>query len=445
MKKKILFVFLILLYVFTGTNCEKKKNPTEPEEDPPDTTQYVSQPQTDIPWPTLANSPCPIANYNPQRVARSKYKGPQQGKIKWTLLMGGKATYAPVVGVDGTIYLTAVKPGSGYSLYAVSPEGQIKWEFNQPEQQFHTSPIIAADNSIILGTAFDDKPGGMLYFINPDGSVKSQTELSTGIFCRGGVIDLEGNLYYTGKTFWQTQGLDHYIYSFTNEGVERWKTSEDIAFDEYAYISISPDGTTLFALDGNKKDNEGATIKGLKIYAISAADGTIIWSENTNHSGSSAAVVDNEGNIYTYYKDTGESGIISYQPSGQVRWKFNFSEMNVFKTMDTYSEFLGEMCICYRGYIFSYYGAKLLSCDYVGQQRWLQELPSNSIRGETPVTCDMDSTIYLTAGSYFYAYDQEGQMLFECKFSDYHSYAGALACGSVAYILDATTTLIAIE
>jgi hypothetical protein len=432
MKKKILFVFLILLYVFTGTNCEKKKNPTEPEENPPDTTQYVSQPQTDIPWPTLANSPCPIANYNPQRVARSKYKGPQQGKIKWTLFMGGKTTYAPVIGVDGTIYLTATRPGSGYSLYAVSPEGQIKWEFNQPEQQFQTSPIITADNSIILGTAFQYKPGGILYIINSDGSIKWEKEISTGIYCRGGLIDQDGNLYFTGFTKAEGPATIHRLYSFNSDGTVRWEISCEDNFNTYSYISMSPDGSTLYV-----------QAEGKYIYAITQIDGAILWRRSSSYT-YSAPIVDSDGNIYTRYDLSGESGIVSYDPVGEVRWKCN-SLSKLSKSNSTLSEYFGEMCLNHNGYIYSYQGARLVSCDYIGQKRWLMELPCGSSQGETPVTCDKDSTIYVTAGQYLYAYNQEGEMLFECKFTDYNAYAGSLACDGIAYLLDPVGVLTAIE
>ena len=273
----------------------------------------------------------------------------------------------------------------------------------------------------------------MLYFINDsDGSIKSENELSVGIISRGGLIDLDGNLYFHGLTKEEDNTEIYHLCSFTSDGIERWTFSCEDNFNLYSYISISPDGSTLYTQGAAKH-----------IYAIRTNDGSVLWRRSSADI-CAAPIVDSDGNIYTYYQYSGEYGIVCFDPAGEERWKYNFfTELS--KSNHSMSEYEGEMCLNLNGYIYSYQGKRLFSCDYIGQKRWLMELPSGSNQGETPVTCDKDSTIYLTAGQYLYAYNQEGEMLFECNFTDSYAYAGSLACDGVAYLLDMAHTLIAIE
>ena len=102
------------------------------------------------------------------------------------------------------------------------------------------------------------------------------------------------------------------------------------------------------------------------------------------------------------------------------------------------------MCLNYNGYIYAFWGNQLFSCDYTGQKRWLKELSATSW-GEPAVTCDVDSVIYAASGEYLFAYDQNGEQLFKCKFTDNsQAYAGSLACDGVAYLLDPIGILTAV-
>ena len=193
----------------------------------------------------------------------------------------------------------------------------------------------------------------------------------------------------------------------------------------------SPDGSTIYLRVGETN-----------FYSINSTDGSVNW-QQTCAKGYSAPIVDNQGNIYTYYRTDTEYGIISYDSQGNERWKYNFYG-DLYKRSHSLTAQFSEMCLNYNGYIYAFWGNQLFSCDYTGQKRWLKELSATSW-GEPAVTCDVDSVIYAASGEYLFAYDQNGEQLFKCKFTDNsQAYAGSLACDGVAYLLDPIGILTAV-
>ncbi|MDM7926150.1 MAG: PQQ-binding-like beta-propeller repeat protein [bacterium] len=97
------------------------------------------------------------------------------GSLKWRIRTeGGRIVRAsPAIGPDGTIYL-ATKAGGGDSkgrLLAYSPSGVLMWEYGL--ERLHTtpddsysSPSVGADGVIYFGAET-----GMLYAVNPDGTL----------------------------------------------------------------------------------------------------------------------------------------------------------------------------------------------------------------------------------------------------------------------------------
>jgi len=70
---------------------------------------------------------------------------------------------SPAIGADGTIYV-----GSwDYNLYAVKPDGTLRWKFAAGNPVF-SSPAISADGTIFFGSSNDRH----LYAVNSDGTLK---------------------------------------------------------------------------------------------------------------------------------------------------------------------------------------------------------------------------------------------------------------------------------
>ena len=136
----------------------------------------VKLPQVEIPWPSLTNSPWPFSKRTAQCMARTPYKGPRNGEIKWQALTPGrKNTCPPVIDGDGNIYIVNKCLGSPENpgdVYAVDQYGQVKWNFNGQHdlEQFIGSPMIDFDGTIYVGSLLG--PGGYLYALNSDSTLK---------------------------------------------------------------------------------------------------------------------------------------------------------------------------------------------------------------------------------------------------------------------------------
>ncbi len=72
------------------------------------------------------------------------------GRELWTVTLPGSLVAAPVMDGTGTIYLAA----SDRRLYALTPWGEFKWSLPLPAQP--TPPAIAADGTVVVGTAAGD-------------------------------------------------------------------------------------------------------------------------------------------------------------------------------------------------------------------------------------------------------------------------------------------------
>jgi outer membrane protein assembly factor BamB len=104
-----------------------------------------------------------------------------EGILKYRVEVRGILTSSPAVDHDGTLYIVG-SPSS--TLYALSPEGQLKWTFKKgilPD-----TPVIGADHTIYIGCL-----DGFFYAINPDGTLK-WTYRGPGPILRSPVIDTDG-------------------------------------------------------------------------------------------------------------------------------------------------------------------------------------------------------------------------------------------------------------
>jgi len=95
--------------------------------------------------------------------------------LYWRYLTGSHVWSSPAIGSDGTVY---VKPM--FDLYAINPDGTLKWR-NSTLGIFN-SPAIGSDGTIYVGSGdyrgYIQKPADVepvkryLYAINPDGTLK---------------------------------------------------------------------------------------------------------------------------------------------------------------------------------------------------------------------------------------------------------------------------------
>jgi outer membrane protein assembly factor BamB len=154
---------------------------------------------------------------------------PVDGSVIWSCPLGvnDHCLASPAIGEGGTLYV-ATQPGI---VYAVSPAGQIAWEFNIASAGFtgylRSSPAVDADGTIYFGLN-SGNPSSALFALTPAGSVKWIFQPS----------NLPPNV-----------PPDH--------------------FDIYSSPALGSDGTVYFGQEFGR------------VYALNPGDGSVLWIQNT--------------------------------------------------------------------------------------------------------------------------------------------------------------------
>jgi outer membrane protein assembly factor BamB len=232
-------------------------------------------------------------------------------QVQWSFSIGGPGSEAPpVIGDDGTIYLTGEYPGEvtgggvrNAGLFAVSPNGTMKWFFNRKLDVgnaigaiYSQSVAIGSDGTIYFG-CWDST----LYAINPENaSVKWKYKSS---FVISPVIDNNGNIYASNDT----------IFCFRPDGTIKWRYVNE-AFIGYCWeISLSHNyifcaflQNGILALDyaGHKK----------WFYSV----------DYENDGGKDGILIDENENLYL---KTNSNNIKSWDRDGSLRWEGSLSNI----------------------------------------------------------------------------------------------------------------------
>lgn len=224
-----------------------------------------------------------------------------QGQVsqKWAFPTDGPVETSPAIAADGTVYFGS----EDNNVYAVNPDGTLKWKFATGASLYTSSPAIGRDGTIYIGS-FDQN----LYALidNGQGSVLKKWAFSTaGVIYSSPAIGEDGTIYFGSA--------DHALYALRDvgQGSVDLKWSFPTREGVYSSPAIGVDGTiyigsndqNLYALKDNgssAKEKWTLSIGGVfSSPAISADDVIFVGSEN--------------GNIYAIV-DGGETV--------SVRWKY---------------------------------------------------------------------------------------------------------------------------
>jgi len=417
LRKQIFLIFLLLFFVLSGASCIRNYNPFSLKNGqenngttPPDS--FVTCPQTDIPWPSLADSPWPMSTVNPQGIARSSYLGPQEGKVLWAIpLVGGATQGGPAIGPDGTIYI-----GIGLNFYAITQEGNIKWCKEGSETfRIYTGPVVAADSTIYAGV-------WGFYALRPDGTVKWVFEVD-GYFTEiRPLIGIDGTIYI--KNF---QGI---IYALTPDGNLKWQNDmgQDLGI---SYMVASPDGSTIYAPGRDSM-----------LIALDAGSGVLKWSWKTRLFFAAGPTVDSQGNIYFPGADsTDDKYIYSLDPSGKLRWKFKvkyacnppYAGINIDKDGQIYFD-------------WGHFG--ITSLDYSGRLRW--QLDPRDAYTDCPIICDSENNLYILSvlGPIVWCYCPDGTLKFSVEVPGYAGcqlFPAAVSKDGIMYFGGNSSWFVAVE
>jgi hypothetical protein len=117
---------------------------------------------------------------------------PVTGTMKWSYQMGTYTYSSPTIGTDGTIYVGTNSLG----LYAINPNGTLKWRFAQPGYIYASSPAIGADGTIYVGSM-----DFYLYAVSPSGTLLWRSYLG-GNINSSPLIGSDGTIYIGSYNFY---------------------------------------------------------------------------------------------------------------------------------------------------------------------------------------------------------------------------------------------------
>jgi len=181
------------------------------------------------------------------------------GTMKWRCKVGLGTETNPSIASDNSIYV------GGGKLYAVNPDGTMKWAFNLGEDRYieDSSPAISAEGSIYIGTHIGNVDGGDIIAINPDGTERWRKQISDKGWIDSSPCIAEDNAIYIGS---QSDIDKGYLHAFGPVDSNSPPETPTISGDTNGYIneyykykikSVDPDNNPVsFYIDWGDGDKE---------------------------------------------------------------------------------------------------------------------------------------------------------------------------------------------
>jgi len=291
----------------------------------------------------LANSSWPMDQHDKQHTNRADVKGSQTNNTKWTFYLGKWIASPPSIGADGTIYILASKNASindnvseadlfdnnatndtfdtipdSYFLYAINPNGTLKWQTNNTLSCLHDAraPLISRDGTIYIQGLHS------IYALDQNGSIKWEYKVSD----IAGPLNIasDGTLYFTNLGS---------LYALNPDGTLKWETNK-IDFDLSGSPTVGSDGTIY--VFHQKLDS-------LALYAINP-DGSIKWKSATGNMGEAAspASIGSDGTIYftsDAFSGSGGYYLSALTPGGKEKSQPFSSDNTLIHGPEDYSDY----------------------------------------------------------------------------------------------------------
>ncbi len=218
-------------------------------------------------------SPCALYALNPD------------GTIKWSYTGTTWVFGSPAIGPDGTIYYGAYHQ----NLVALNPDGSRKWEFN-PGSAVVGTPAVGPDGAVYFGAL-----GGGFYAFNENGTKRWEYAAAGGVISSAALTG-DGSIYFVA-------GDD--LHALNADGTLRWRTGvggSGVDSPVYSSPAVAADGTLYV----------GSTFSGF--HAINT-DGTRRWTYGSGQTFLASPVIDPGGNVLI-----GSSGVSSLTSAVALNW-----------------------------------------------------------------------------------------------------------------------------
>jgi len=238
--------------------------------------------------------PFPLSNYT---CGDYLYAISKEGKILWKFDFKGDGPYStPVVDSKGVIYINAHTKEGG-SLYAIYPNGALKWKRNLGVLP-SADPSISPDGDIYV-YSYHNKSS--LYVIASNGRVKRVYNYNCEAYGAIPVIDEDGTIYIR---FGKWMAIDR-------NGSVKWKLN----ISDITMPAISRDGA-IYITHYNSLMNK------VYIYSIEKDSGTTKWKFGIDGESVTYPVIGGSGTIYVCLNAT----LYAITPNGKVLWQKNMNQ-----------------------------------------------------------------------------------------------------------------------
>jgi outer membrane protein assembly factor BamB len=227
---------------------------------------------------------------------------------------------SPAVGRDGTLYATAYSNTREGYLYALNPDGTLKWRY--PDEtgtnkiQALCSPPAIGDGGTIYAGSYGDKENAGLYAFNPDGTLKWRFEIAENRITSGPGLGPDGTLYFGSHNHPAAVGSDRpprgalYAIKDAGSGAElKWKF--DVKYGITASPAIDKDGNVFFCLTAIQPLPYGS-LGDYGLYALNSK-GEKLWEYPLKGYAWGAPAIGKDGSVYVGII-RGEAGVVAFGP-----------------------------------------------------------------------------------------------------------------------------------
>ena len=225
------------------------------------------------------------------------------GDQVWKYYTGKEIVSSVSIGSDGSVYIgTLAHTGSqNAALYALNPNGKVKWVKAFHRGNIYSSPSIAADGTIYITLAMEDNDSsyGKIYAYDSNGYELWKFRSDYPIFSSPS-IGLDGTVYL----------LSSNLYAITPDGVLKWKFECNTLISSFVSPVISEDETIYFP---------GYNV----LYAVNS-DGILEWKIKTDNIMITTPAIDSNGTIYigTLSDESNQDGdFYAINKSGNFKWQ----------------------------------------------------------------------------------------------------------------------------
>lgn len=316
----------------------------------------------------------------------SPFVGPSTDTVQWTFdLVDASAPY-PVVGPTGLIYLAFESPVNGHTwkVLAVNPDGTIAFQTATYPGRAGSTPTIADDGTIYVGTRTSSGTDHDLYAFFPDGSFKWKISLPG--FGQSVTLGPDGTVYVPSGQGFPTQCK--LLALNPADGSSKW-TADCMGRQGFNAVAIAPGGNIIAT----------GTTDGFWpfVAAHRSTDGTLLWSLTyptlPAPASTSPPAVASDGTIYFWASSP--SRLWAASATGQLLWSSQtLADFGAASTPALAPD--GSILIATAAQTLPDRPARLFSFNPSGQLNWSRDLAfDNRLTSGTPqIAIDASGTAY---------------------------------------------------